>query len=681
MPTDTNPTNDASNAPVKKPGVDAASSAVSDTSSDTPTFTPTSITDRLSDKLQKVADEIDKANNILVALSKNPSVDEISAALALTMILDSLGKHVTAIYSGETPNTLEFLRPNETFEKNTSSLQDFIIALDKEKADHLIYKVEGDYVKVYITPYKTTLTEKDFEFSQGDFNVDLVISLNVSSGELLDAALSEYGRIMHDATAINITTGEAGRFAELEWNEPSKSSVCEMIADLAEKLGYDNYTQPVATALLTGIVAATERFSNARTTSETMALSSKLMQSGADQQLISTNIMQPEPVIPTPVPAPTLAPEPAPIVEPTPEVSEPAPATEPEPITPAEPAAPVIEPAAPVIEPVITERAPAEEPTPEVEEPTPEQQLENLVAAQNQTQELNNPIMEELAAQTPADAPAPIEIVPSEISQTEPQITAPVMTSPFDNPATLAPAAPTEPQIISQGNALPQQPNTGIEDATPDYGALMDQALMEAMGQSQPAPAQPEPMMQTAPTNPAIASAPAVSAQAAEYATIPNIEYGATTPVAQPAPAAPMGPTINTVAPEPVPAPAQPEPMMQTAPVNPAIAAAPTNPAIASAPAVNPDMFELPQAPTPDIDFNAPVMPPAFITPPTEPISVQLMQTQQPVAPAQPEPVAQAAPVNPVAPTAPAAPAQPVPPVEPQQFGITSSAFQIPPQA
>ena len=38
---------------------------------------------------------------------QNPSVDEISAALGLTMVLNKLGKHVTAIYSGETPNTLE----------------------------------------------------------------------------------------------------------------------------------------------------------------------------------------------------------------------------------------------------------------------------------------------------------------------------------------------------------------------------------------------------------------------------------------------------------------------------------------------------------------------------------------------------------------------------------------------
>ena len=45
-----------------------------------------------------------------------------------------------------------------------------------------------------------------------------------------------------------------------------------------------------ATAFLTGIVAATNRFSNAKTTSSTMKLASRLMESGANQQLIAKNI-------------------------------------------------------------------------------------------------------------------------------------------------------------------------------------------------------------------------------------------------------------------------------------------------------------------------------------------------------------------------------------------------------
>lgn len=239
----------------------------------------------------EVVRKIGEAHNVLVALSSDPSVDEMAAAIGLSLYLDRLGKRATAIYSGQTPNALEFLKPEETFEDSADTLQDFVIALNKEKADHLRYKLDGDYVKIYITPYKSRISEEDLGFSYGDYNVDLVLALDVANGVDLDAALREHGRIMHDAVIVNITTGNPGRLGEIEWSDKSASSVSEMIARLLYSVNSKiKIEKEEATAFLTGIVAATNRFSNAGTTSETMKLASKLMESGANQQLVSKNI-------------------------------------------------------------------------------------------------------------------------------------------------------------------------------------------------------------------------------------------------------------------------------------------------------------------------------------------------------------------------------------------------------
>lgn len=243
--------------------------------------------------VRKIVDKIKSSENILVALSRDPSVDEMAAAIGLTLFLDSLQKHTTAIYSGATPDALQFLQPEGTFETNTDSLQDFIIALNKEKADHLRYKLDGDFVKVYITPYKSNITEEDLEFSHGDFNVNLVLALGVPSAADLDSALAEHGRIMHDATTVDITIDAPGKFAEIEWSDPGASSVSEMVTKLIFAMQGEDVVldKETATALLTGIVAATGRFSNDRTNSDTMQLASKLMSMGADQQLISAHVM------------------------------------------------------------------------------------------------------------------------------------------------------------------------------------------------------------------------------------------------------------------------------------------------------------------------------------------------------------------------------------------------------
>ena len=504
------------------------------------------------DAVSKVADKIQHATNILIALSKDPNVDEISAAIALAFVLDQQKKHVTAIYSGQTPNALEFLRPEETFQKDISGLQDFIIALNKSKDDHLIYQVEGDYVKILITPYKGQIKKEDLEYSYSDYNVDLVIVFNVNSGSEIDSALSEYGRIMHDAMAINITSSVPGRFADLEWSDPSKSSVCEMVYDLLSELEIDNTPQEVATALLTGILSATERFSNNRTKPTTMAVASKLMEAGADQQLISSNILKAEtPAVAAENPFATQSPittqtpatpaaqetQEAPV---TPTIQE-TPETSAAPVAPVAQEAPV-NPIAPVSQeaPVtpVTQESPAA--TPEVsvisqdsaEAPrlTPEQELERMFE-QNQASQSQAPtsgsslpgnpmvaasnVMDDLARLTdsmlsaespaaPSIAPAaPVEpITPNIPAAPEvPAATPTIPVAPENSPApniSVAPETPTIPTAPAQPQYIQPQPMQyqSVQPQPQQYQPVQPQPVQPQPVQPQPEQIQPMPQMQ-----------------------------------------------------------------------------------------------------------------------------------------------------------------------------------------
>lgn len=256
---------------------------------------------------QQIVEKIKASTNILVTVSNDPSVDALSAAIGLTLLLDKLDKHPTAVFSGTVPPALAFLEPEKILDDTTDSLRDFIIALDKEKADHLRYKVEGDSVKIFITPYKTTITSDDLEFSQGDFNVELVIALGVDNQDHLDGALESHGQILHDATVITVTSGEqTSTLGGIDWHDDQASSLSEMLAGLSEALKEDKKKSlldaQTATAFLTGIVAQTDRFSNQHTTSKAMTVASQLMAAGADQQLIATKLEEeaaPAPETPT----------------------------------------------------------------------------------------------------------------------------------------------------------------------------------------------------------------------------------------------------------------------------------------------------------------------------------------------------------------------------------------------
>ena len=244
---------------------------------------------------EQIIAKLKESESILIAVNDNPSVDELSSALALTLAINNSGKHATAVSSGKMPDALTFLRPEKTFENSVDSLRDFIIALNKEKADHLRYKLVGDHVKIFITPYRSVISEKDLEFEQGDFNIDFVLALNVESQDRLDGALAAHGRIFHDASVGILTVGEnQTNLNGIHWHAENASSLSELAVQIIESLGKKNLIQSVATALLTGIVAETDRFSNSKATAEVMSLAAKLISSGADQQLVVSKIREAE---------------------------------------------------------------------------------------------------------------------------------------------------------------------------------------------------------------------------------------------------------------------------------------------------------------------------------------------------------------------------------------------------
>ena len=649
--------------------------------------------DDISNITNRVVDKIKASENILIALSKNPNIDEISAALGLAMILDTIHKHVTAIFSGQVPNVLQFLKPEETFEKTTNSLQDFIIALSKDKVDHISYKIEGDFVKVYVTPYKATIGQADLSMSYGDYNVDLVICFDVISGDEIDPALSEYGRIMHDATAINLTVGTPGRFAELEWQDSNVSSISEMVVGLADKLGLASFSEQVATALLTGIVASTDHFSNPRTSSNTMSIASKLMSFGANQQLISSQIME---KIKTPDEAQTPA---------TPAATESrateAPVAPNSPVVSVAPAVPATS-VAPVIPSAPAELATPTAPAPVMSTPLSKNTLDYIEIEPNPNQTLDGQPLESQPAQVPqspepqispapqpqepqlvshpASAPQSFESQPVPAPQVIESQSAPAYQAPI-NPAAAAASAVMENNFIQ--NPEPNLPQPNYTNETPNYQApvMPTPPLNFAQNLATPQPvsapfATPNALdMSAAPTVPSPLNAPtSLTPQASFVASVSQEQpMQFTAPVSQ---VQPM-PYIEPMQSNSVAAPLQPTqsiPLVPPAPVIFDAASMPNQPLTSNQVFINPAPTDLmppvlpmpPEAPaTPDVIpvGSVPVEPPLRTFASESPLISQPIDTSAPA----PAPIAE-----------PTAIFSPEEPAEPAPAKIDPTAFHIP---
>lgn len=421
----------------------------------------------MDDAKKQIVDIIRNNGNILVTVSTDPSVDELSAALGLTVLLNNMDKRATAVFSGSIPPAINFLEPDKTFENTADSLRDFIIALDKEKADHLRYKVDGDVVKIFITPYKTTLTQDDLEFSQGDYNVEVVLALGVTDQGHLDKALEAHGKILHDANVLTITAGsDTSNLGALDWHDAGASSLSEMIVGLADGLKNDKpvLDEQISTALLTGIVSATDRFSNNNTSSRAMTVAAQLMATGANQQLIAAKLEEAHDIAPGPVVGTDSKPaEP----ESTSDGSE-LTIERPERQSAPEPREKIIEPLAEQpVEPVVAEVAPIAEASPEESNQQElEQHLAGLAGPSNGTMadiekelqvatEQPAPVVEE---PKPEQAPAPVE-APAPVSPPIPQ---PEIVNDHSSPFGNNPIEPLPPI-----NSIQNNPNDGEPTVDP----------------------------------------------------------------------------------------------------------------------------------------------------------------------------------------------------------------------
>ena len=242
---------------------------------------------------KQLISKIKSVNNILLTVSRNPNVDQLVSTLGLTIALNKLGKRSVAVFSGKIPPAIKFLRPEKTFENNADSLRDFIISLSKDKADRLKVRPDGDFVKVYITPYRTKITPGDLKFEEGDFNIELIIALGVSNRDELDASIASHGKIFHNAVTATLNLGQIhDALGMISWQDDRSGCYAEMCYQLINDLDSERplIDEAVATALLTGVVSATDQFRNKSTTPAIMTLSANLMAQGADQQLITSEL-------------------------------------------------------------------------------------------------------------------------------------------------------------------------------------------------------------------------------------------------------------------------------------------------------------------------------------------------------------------------------------------------------
>lgn len=237
---------------------------------------------------QQAVELVRQAQRILLVAGRNPNNDQIASMVALQAALTKLGKQVQAVVTDKLPRAEKVLDCSQ-IARSVTGVRDFVMSLDLKngEVDKLKYNIENNQLHVIITPQTGNFEAKDAHFSYGAFQFDLVVAIGVPAFARIDRLVDDNPTIFDGMHIVNVDYHRINEnWGSVNLIDQMASCTSEMMVSLLESLEQNIIDEPIATALLTGIMAATNRFTGGNTTPKALTVSAQLMAAGAAQQKI-----------------------------------------------------------------------------------------------------------------------------------------------------------------------------------------------------------------------------------------------------------------------------------------------------------------------------------------------------------------------------------------------------------
>lgn len=236
------------------------------------------------------------SKRILITTSKQFSGDGLASSLALAHILKKLNKNSDIVIdSFELPTELQFLPDTDQVKPEVKKLKKYLINLDISQTgiEELAYDIQGDNLRIHLSPKKGVLTPDDLKFQTSEFSFDLIITVGAADLESLGTLYDHHRDLFYQIPVINIDNSPGNdNYGHINLIDLTATSSAEIIYNLIKDLELEVLDIKVATCLLTGMIAATRSFKTENVTPESLTIASELINLGADRQEIVTRLYQ-----------------------------------------------------------------------------------------------------------------------------------------------------------------------------------------------------------------------------------------------------------------------------------------------------------------------------------------------------------------------------------------------------
>lgn len=236
--------------------------------------------------VQKLKEAIAKSKHIGIAVGRNPSVDQMAAALSLYLLLQEANKQaVVACPSDPIVELSSLVGINRVQRQLGGEAGDLVVSFPyaEGEIEKVSYTLENGFLNIIVKAAEQGLSfdENDVRYTRGSGAVDLLFVIGTQNlSDLEDVFDSQKSQ---DTSIINIDNDERNqKFGDIVLVSPRFSSVSEQIADIALSLGF-NIERDAAQNLMSGITTATKNFQDPRTTSLAFEVAAYLMKKGANR--------------------------------------------------------------------------------------------------------------------------------------------------------------------------------------------------------------------------------------------------------------------------------------------------------------------------------------------------------------------------------------------------------------
>ncbi|HLN18636.1 MAG TPA: DHH family phosphoesterase [Patescibacteria group bacterium] len=232
---------------------------------------------------------LDKSQDILILIPENPSADAVGSSWALYYFLEKKEKNPTIAFSNHLNEKYGFLTKPSRILNEISGARDFVLSFDvsRNKIKNFHHEKKDDKFNIYITPEHGTIDPRDFSFILAKFKYDLIIVIDCPDLEKLGKLYNSNTDLFFEVPVINIDWRSGNdNFGQINLVDVTSSSCSEIIGRAIEEIDILSMDKQIATAVLAGIIGATDSFQKKNTTPKSFLFAAHLMDKGADQQEI-----------------------------------------------------------------------------------------------------------------------------------------------------------------------------------------------------------------------------------------------------------------------------------------------------------------------------------------------------------------------------------------------------------